>query len=182
MTRDRREEHHDLWLATLAYVQVSLFPRLIRSYTASTVRGVELALIRPGKPIENCFVESFNGRGTRRGSDVGGTSIALSQLRVSCQNNTSGRDVRFLPTGILIWSCVEQGLVRQVGDRVEQAFDGVADSSQRPQEQLERLSPSAPCISIDRGPLTLVADLTADDGQVDPRLRDPLEGHRHDVL
>lgn len=25
-------------------------------------RGVELAFIRPGKPIENCFVESFNGR------------------------------------------------------------------------------------------------------------------------
>ena len=24
--------------------------------------GVELAFIRPGKPIENCFVESFNGR------------------------------------------------------------------------------------------------------------------------
>lgn len=25
-------------------------------------RGVELCFIRPGKPIENCFVESFNGR------------------------------------------------------------------------------------------------------------------------
>lgn len=25
-------------------------------------RGVELAFIRPGKPIENCFVESFNGK------------------------------------------------------------------------------------------------------------------------
>lgn len=25
-------------------------------------RGVELAFIRPGKPIENCFIESFNGR------------------------------------------------------------------------------------------------------------------------
>jgi putative transposase len=25
-------------------------------------RGVDLAFIRPGKPIENCFVESFNGR------------------------------------------------------------------------------------------------------------------------
>ena len=25
-------------------------------------RGVELVFIRPGKPIENCFVESFNGR------------------------------------------------------------------------------------------------------------------------
>lgn len=25
-------------------------------------RGVELAFIRPGKPVENCFVESFNGR------------------------------------------------------------------------------------------------------------------------
>jgi putative transposase len=25
-------------------------------------RGVTLAFIRPGKPIENCFVESFNGR------------------------------------------------------------------------------------------------------------------------
>ncbi len=26
------------------------------------LRGVELCFIRPGKPIENCFVESFNGR------------------------------------------------------------------------------------------------------------------------
>jgi putative transposase len=25
-------------------------------------RGVELAFIRPGKPVENCFVESFNGK------------------------------------------------------------------------------------------------------------------------
>jgi putative transposase len=25
-------------------------------------RGVELRFIRPGKPIENCFVESFNGK------------------------------------------------------------------------------------------------------------------------
>jgi putative transposase len=25
-------------------------------------RGVELVFIRPGKPIENCFVESFNGK------------------------------------------------------------------------------------------------------------------------
>ena len=26
------------------------------------LRGVELCFIRPGKPIENCFVESFNGK------------------------------------------------------------------------------------------------------------------------
>lgn len=26
------------------------------------LRGVELAFIRPGKPVENCFVESFNGK------------------------------------------------------------------------------------------------------------------------
>ena len=26
------------------------------------LRGVELCFIRPGKPIENCLVESFNGR------------------------------------------------------------------------------------------------------------------------
>lgn len=26
-------------------------------------RGVQLQFIRPGKPVENAFIESFNGRG-----------------------------------------------------------------------------------------------------------------------
>ncbi len=31
-------------------------------HTWARARGVELAFTRPGKPVDNCFIESFNGR------------------------------------------------------------------------------------------------------------------------
>jgi hypothetical protein len=60
-------------------------------------------------------------------SSLGGTSIALSQLQASCQNATTGQQVRFAPTDTLTWSCLDQGLAYQMDDRVIQVFDGVVD-------------------------------------------------------
>jgi hypothetical protein len=65
--------------------------------------------------------------GVSTDTDLGGTSIALSQLKASCENLATGQQVRFIPNGTLTWSCLEEGLVYEPGDRVVQIFDGLVD-------------------------------------------------------
>ena len=59
--------------------------------------------------------------------ELGGTAIGLSQPRVSCENRTSGQEVRFSPAGTLTWSCLGEGLAYQPGDRVVQVLFGTAN-------------------------------------------------------
>jgi hypothetical protein len=59
--------------------------------------------------------------------DVGATAIGVSQVETLCLNEASGQEEQFVPLGSLSWSCSDQGLTVERGNRILQTFIGLAD-------------------------------------------------------